>query len=101
MTPPVGVVAPLGTEVTFNCTTRSRVFWIIEGLQVTSTRFQRALNASDIFAPLATVNYTEFIVHTNSINNNTRVVCAAQMGLTDTPEQSEEVTLVLYGKFIL
>ncbi len=98
MTPPVGVVAPLGTEVTFNCTTRNRVFWIIDDLQVTSTILQRALNASDIFAPLGTVNYTEFIVHTNSINNNTRVQCAAQVGLTDPPELSEEVNLVLYGK---
>ncbi len=74
---------------------------MINGAQVTSTIVQGALNASDIFAPLATVNYTEFIVHTGRVNNSTRVQCAAQMGLTDMPKLSEEVTLVLYGKFIL
>ncbi len=49
---PVGVVAPLGSEVTFSCLTRSRVFWIINGLQVTVHFIQGALNASYIFAPL-------------------------------------------------
>ena len=96
--------APLGANTTFRCTAVGRIFWELDNVQILTEDLVAGQRGVDRFAPLSTVNHSEAVLTATLINNGTVVQCHVEelevVGLPLLLNSSEEVSLLVFGKFL-
>ncbi len=103
---PVAVLAPLGLNVTLNCTAvnASELCWDVNARQIANKRDIQFLRGKFIYAtldpgPNGNTRFLEMIITATTVNNGTNVKC---IGFTDNdnrnPDESDTVTFRVYSR---